>query len=110
MWDKCVKNPVCITIFSAPNYCNHENEAAVFLVSPGEKSKVLTYYQSPYSIYYLKNRDDALTIFFPGLVEEIQYMLECIEEYCKDSTPDMLSRLSATGTVLPQLPDENKST
>lgn len=71
MWDKSVKNPVCLTIFSAPNYCYHENEAAVFLVNPGENSKILTYYKSPYEIYYLKNRDDALTIFFPALVEEI---------------------------------------
>ena len=28
------QHPCCITIFSAPNYCQHENEGAIFFVSP----------------------------------------------------------------------------
>ena len=56
MWDKKINDPKCITIFSAPNYCNHENRASIFLASTSEKSKVLTYGESPYNMYYLRDR------------------------------------------------------
>lgn len=90
MWDKENNDPACITIFSAPNYCHHENRASVFLISPKQKSKVLTYGESPYQMYYLRNRGDALTTFMPAIVEETIYLIECLYEWLKN--PDEIVR------------------
>ena len=70
--------PRCITIFSAPNYCNHDNDGAVLLVDPGDQTKVLCYGPAPYQMYYLKDRDDGLITFLPAVVEEVNYLWECI--------------------------------
>ena len=94
MWDGNKNDPTCITIFSAPNYCNHENNAAVFLVCPEQKSRVLTYGESSYTMYYLRDRVDALTTFIPALVEETNYILECLVQYLKAPTPSLVKRMS----------------
>ena len=77
-----------MTIFSAPNYCNHENDAAVFLVEPGKQSRVLCYGESPYQMYYLRDRVDGLTTFMPAIVEELVYFMECLFEFCNEPSEE----------------------
>ena len=44
MWAGKNEDPVCITIFSAPNYCGHENPGSIFVTgSPKVKDRVLCY-------------------------------------------------------------------
>ena len=56
MWNGSKNAPPCITIFSAPNYCDHDNPGTVFVTGPGVKSKILTYGEAPYKPYYLPNQ------------------------------------------------------
>lgn len=44
MWAGQAEEPVCITIFSAPNYKGHENPGSIFLTgSDTEKDRVLCF-------------------------------------------------------------------
>ena len=42
-----------MTIFSAPNYCNHLNPATVFVANRNDRPRVLVYDEAPYKPYYL---------------------------------------------------------
>ena len=67
------------------------------MVCPEEKSRVLTYGVSPYTMYYLKHRVDALTTFIPALVEEVVYALECLKEYLmKGPSEELVRRLTVS--------------
>ena len=69
----------------------------MFLVEPGQKSQILTFSESPDTMYYLKDRTDALTTFMPALIDECEYMVELIWEYIKmpeKQLPEFCRRIS----------------
>ena len=45
-------------------------------------------------MYYLRDRVDALTTFIPALVEEVNYVLECLGQYLQRPTKDLARRIS----------------
>ena len=59
MWGGKDKEPPCITIFSAPNYCGHMNLGSIFVTGPNMESRVLTYEESKTKRYYLIDRETS---------------------------------------------------
>ena len=68
LWAGADAEPPVITIFSAPNYCEHENLAAILVTgSATEKARILTYYESCGN-YYLPDHqvdDETERVFYP---------------------------------------------
>lgn len=59
MWAGPNADPPCITIFSAPNYCEHENPGSILVTaSSTEKAKILTYLESNHNFFLPDHRDD----------------------------------------------------
>lgn len=78
MWNGLVNDPPCITIFSAPNYCGHENPGTIFVTGTGLTSKVLTYGEAPYKPFYLpyqKLPDEPIEEY------EIDYPIEPLDAF-----------------------------
>ena len=81
MWEGEDKAPVCITIFSAPNYCQHENPGTIFVTDPTiGSSRVLTFQESAHHNYFLPDPEtmehpevpfDAIRWFMPAMKEWI---------------------------------------
>lgn len=65
-WDGPNEFPPCITVFSAPNYCASDNDAAV-MISDGDRVDVRTFTERQDKPYVLPERADALTVFQPRL-------------------------------------------
>lgn len=74
-WDGPNEFPPCITIFSAPNYCSSDNEAAVMMISEGDKVDVRTFTERQDKPFQLPERADAISVFQPRLQA---YVLEAI--------------------------------
>ena len=54
MWAGEDEDPPCITIFSAPNYCQHKNPGSILVTEhQGEKARILTYDQYKHN-YFLR--------------------------------------------------------
>ena len=83
--------------------------AAVFLVSPEEKARVLTYGECPYTMYYLRDRVDALTTFIPALVEEVNYVLECLVQYLQRPSKELARRISLSTFSCQSKPNPNEA-
>ena len=81
MWNGKGKDPPCITIFSAPNYCGHENPASIFVTDKNKGSagsKILVYEEYHRNTYFLPDYEtgehpddpfDVLTWFMPAFRE-----------------------------------------
>jgi len=52
-WGEEDDEPTCITIFSAPNYCQSTNEAAIMSLSEDRKIDVLTFEETSNKPYAL---------------------------------------------------------
>ena len=88
MWAGKDEGPVCITIFSAPNYCQHDNPASIFVTgSATEKDRVLCYEESAHRNYMLLDREtceypedpsDAITWFNEAMCEELSQIFKSI--------------------------------
>ena len=65
-WDGPTEFPPCITVFSAPNYCASDNDAAV-MISEGEKVDVRTFTERQDKPFVLPERADAFSVFQPRL-------------------------------------------
>ena len=65
-WDGPNEFPPCITVFSAPNYCASDNDAAV-MISEGEKVDVRTFTERQDKPFVLPERADAFSVFQPRL-------------------------------------------
>lgn len=66
MWAGPQADPPCITIFSAPNYCEHENPASILITRNGsEKAKILTYMESCHNFFLPDNDPDDDRTTFP---------------------------------------------
>ena len=57
------QEPVCITIFSAPNYCQSLNEAAIMSMSEEHQLDVLTFEETAHKPYTLPGDAQAFQIF-----------------------------------------------
>ena len=83
MWNGPDQDPPCMTVFSAPNYCLHENDAAVFTANPGELPIVSTYYEADYSMYFVGSDRDrnycAVALFFPLLCSYTMELMETLK-------------------------------
>ena len=47
-------------------------------------------------MYYLRDRLDAITVFMPALVEELNYMRELIIEYARAPSAELAERMSVS--------------
>jgi len=65
-WNGTNEFPPCITVFSAPNYCASDNEAAV-MISEEDKVDVRTFTERQDKPYVLPERVDAFSVFQPRL-------------------------------------------
>jgi|Transcript_25578 serine/threonine-protein phosphatase 2B catalytic subunit len=65
-WDGPNEFPPCITVFSAPNYCASDNEAAV-MISDGDRVDVRTFTERQDKPFVLPERADAFSVFQPRL-------------------------------------------
>ena len=73
------EDPPCITIFSAPNYCQHGNPASILITgTKKEKAKVLVFEECNYHNYFLPEAEtgafpedpyDAFRWFMPAMNE-----------------------------------------
>ena len=90
MWAGEAEEPVCITIFSAPNYKGHENPGSIFLTgSATEKDRVLCFEESesqfekfmlPYPMTGEKPEDpyDAFTWFNDATREFLSQIFQSV--------------------------------
>lgn len=79
MWAGKDEDPPCITIFSAPNYCDHDNPGSILVTgSAKKKTSVLVYEECPNKPYYLPDYEtgespedpfDAINWFKPAMEE-----------------------------------------
>ena len=65
-WNGPNEFPPCITVFSAPNYCASDNEAAV-MISEEDKVDVRTFTERQDKPYVLPEHVDAFSVFQPRL-------------------------------------------
>ena len=65
-WNGPNEFPPCITVFSAPNYCASDNEAAV-MISEEDKVDVRTFTERQDKPYVLPERVDAFSVVQPRL-------------------------------------------
>ena len=65
-WDGPNEFPPCITVFSAPNYCASDNDAAV-MISEGDRVDVRTFTERQDKPFVLPERADAFSVFQPRL-------------------------------------------
>ena len=69
-------------------------------MSPNEKSKVRTYYQSEYDMYYLGkyrelNNDNAIATFMPAFFAELEHAIECLLYSAHDLSINMLDSVES---------------
>ena len=71
MWAGTNEDPPCITIFSAPNYCEHENPASILITgTSAEKAKVLIFMESCHN-YFLEDHRNDDRIIYPMVPNDI---------------------------------------
>ena len=79
MWAGEEEDPPCITIFSAPNYCDHMNPGSILITGTASaKASILMYEESKTKPYYLPDLEiggypddpfDAISWFQPAMNE-----------------------------------------
>ena len=84
MWAGQDEDPPCITIFSAANYCNHDNTGAILITgSARRKTQVLVYPECTYKNYFLPDPEtgaypeddyDLFSWFMPAMNEWLTSM------------------------------------
>ena len=98
-WDGPNEFPPCITVFSAPNYCASDNEAAV-MISDGDRVDVRTFTERQDKPFVLPERADAFSVFQPRLQSLV---LDAIYHVLKLSlsaqSPGLRKTLSSTQSV-----------
>lgn len=95
-WDGPNEFPPCITVFSAPNYCASDNDAAV-MISEGDKVDVRTFTERKDKPYVLPERADAFTVMQPRLQSLILDVIYNILKFTVSSaSPGLRRTLSKT--------------
>ena len=79
MWAGKSEDPPCITIFSAANYCGHENPGSILITGNAKaKAQILVYDECQYTNYFLPNAEtgrypeepyDCINWFMPAMGE-----------------------------------------
>ena len=98
-WDGPNEFPPCITVFSAPNYCASDNDAAV-MISDGDKVDVRTFTERQDKPFVLPERADAFSVFQPrlqGLVLDAIYNI--LKFQIASQSPGLRRTLSRTQSV-----------
>jgi serine/threonine-protein phosphatase 2B catalytic subunit len=65
--------PALITIFSAPDYCNHKNKGAVILIDKGQMN--IKQYKSTPHPFHLPNNQNIFDWSLPFLADKVHDML-----------------------------------
>lgn len=98
-WDGPNEFPPCITVFSAPNYCASDNDAAV-MISDGDKVDVRTFTERKDKPYVLPERADAFSVMQPRLQSLILDSIYNILKFTVSSaSPGLRRTLSQTQSV-----------
>ena len=84
MWAGKDEDPPCITIFSAANYCQHENPGSILITGNAKrKAQILVYQECKYKNYFLPDAEtglppesdhDIFTWFMPAINEWLTEM------------------------------------
>lgn len=73
-WGGTAAFPVCITVFSAPNYCgNHGNKGAVIMLENGKMG--IKQYRDVDAPYHLPNNIDLFQWSMPYLISKVQEII-----------------------------------
>jgi serine/threonine-protein phosphatase 2B catalytic subunit len=89
--DFLTRDTLCITIFSAPNYCDlYENQGAVLAATKDGYS--FRQYTSVKHPFYLPDFSDAFSYAVPFLMENLVFMLSEMVIDIKEEDPDSLSK------------------
>ena len=98
-WNGPNEFPPCITIFSAPNYCASDNDAAV-MITEGDNVDVRTFAEKKDKPFCLPERPDAFQIFWPRMTSHI---LECVHLIMKfvvcESNSEIAPVLKRTSSI-----------
>ena len=102
MWNGEKNDPPCITVFSVPHYCGHNNRGAVFSINPSTKNIMKTYAKAEYQMHHIGNArkvglDNGITFFFRCLELDLREIVETViyfikysgEEESESATPDL---------------------
>ncbi len=94
MWAGKNEDPVCITIFSAPNYCGHENPGSIFVTgSPNVKDRVLCYDEYAHQNYMLLDRETGEYPVDPS--DAITWFNEAMKEWLSEIFKSILSKINS---------------
>lgn len=101
-WHGDEEFPPCITVFSAPNYCGHGNEAAL-MISDGEAVDVRTFNTYKKKPYVLQDRQDAFSYYHADLTAGILHTIHHILKIGFSRGNQRVGRiLSKTESIDPQ--------
>ena len=76
MWNGENNDPPCITVFSVPDYCKHNNRGAILSINPGSKNIMKIFDEAKYQMYHIGNArklglDNGIKTFFPCFVAHL---------------------------------------
>lgn len=92
MWKGKGNDPPCITIFSAPNYCGHQNPASIFVTDFDHSQKVLVYEEYPVRQYFLP---DWTTNEYPTEPYDIfRWFMPCMREWITQFFNTVISKIN----------------
>jgi len=98
-WDGPTEFPPCITVFSAPNYCASDNEAAV-MISDGDRVDVRTFTERTDKPFVLPERQDAFGVFQPRLQSLVLDAIYNILKFqLSTQSPGLRKTLSSTQSI-----------
>ena len=73
-WGQKNSFPEVVTIFSAPNYCSHQNKGAVILIENDKMN--IKQYKEVVQPFKLPSKLNGLTWSLPFLIDKVHEMLE----------------------------------
>eukprot|EP01107_Rhizomastix_libera_P016498 TRINITY_DN6915_c0_g1_i1.p1 TRINITY_DN6915_c0_g1~~TRINITY_DN6915_c0_g1_i1.p1 ORF type:complete len:551 (+),score=120.39 TRINITY_DN6915_c0_g1_i1:26-1654(+) len=83
--------PLCVTIFSAPNYCDlYENQAAVMVIN--EQTYQYRQFRAVHHPFFLPDFIDAFSFSVPFLMENLVMMLSEMVIEIKEEDPTSISK------------------
>ena len=91
-WAGSWSDPPCITIFSAPNYCQHGNPASILVTgNESQKARVLVYEECSQKNYFLPDTETGLYPEKP--FDVFNYFMPAIGEWMNEIFTSVINKI-----------------